>query len=195
MSQNIFDVDPSAFSDPQKGNLLISEPFLPDPNFGRTVILLCEHNDEGSFGFVLNKPSLLKVSDVVDTLESVNQLIKVGGPVEPDTLHMIHRLPKIPDSLEVIPGLYWGGNFETIQLLANTGTLNENEILFFTGYSGWGRNQLQLELEEKTWYIKRDVKHQDIFDHEVEMLWKNSLQQMGGRFKTISQFPEDPRLN
>ncbi len=70
---------------PEKGRLLISEPFLPDPNFERTVVLLCEHNDDGSFGFVINKPSILKVNDVIEDIRVVEDIVFIGGPVQQDT--------------------------------------------------------------------------------------------------------------
>jgi putative transcriptional regulator len=65
--------------EPEKGRLLISEPFLPDPNFERSVVLLCEHNEEGSFGFVLNKPAIVKVNDVMEELRNFQHDIFVGG--------------------------------------------------------------------------------------------------------------------
>src|SRR3954471_2864846 len=85
---------------PEKGRLLISEPFLPDPNFERTVVLLCDHNNEGSFGFVLNKPSILKVSEVMQNI-NVDEIVFIGGPVQQDTLHFIHRNILLDGGIEV----------------------------------------------------------------------------------------------
>lgn len=94
---------------PEKGRLLISEPFLPDPNFERTVVLLCEHNEEGSFGFVLNKPAIVKVNDVMDELKNFEHPIFIGGPVQQDTLHFIHRSTEIEGGAEVREGIFWVG--------------------------------------------------------------------------------------
>src|SRR6187402_72073 len=99
---------------PEKGRLLISEPFLQDPNFDRTVVLLCEHNEEGSFGFVLNKPAIVKVSDVMDELKNFEHLIYIGGPVQQDSLHFIHRNKESEKGTEVREGIFWGGNFENV---------------------------------------------------------------------------------
>ena len=103
---------------PEKGRLLISEPFLPDPNFERTVVLLCEHNVEGSFGFVLNKPGIVKVDEVMDELKNFNHDIFIGGPVQQDTLHFIHRNKEIEGGAAVMQDICWGGNFENVLFLS-----------------------------------------------------------------------------
>src|SRR6188508_1723990 len=105
---------------PEKGRLLISEPFLPDPNFERTVVLLCEHNEEGSFGFVLNKPSVLKVTEVMEDISSFENIVYVGGPVQQDTLHFIHRNANVNNAVEIAGNVYWGGEFENLILLGET---------------------------------------------------------------------------
>src|SRR5688500_2620422 len=102
---------------PERGRLLISEPFLPDPNFERTVVLLCEHNEEGSFGFVLNKPSILKVSEVMEDLTEMENIVFVGGPVQQDTLHFIHRNATLENAVEIVDRIYWGGGFENLMIL------------------------------------------------------------------------------
>ena len=77
--------------EPRRGDLLISEPFLADPNFARTVILLCEHNEEGSFGFVLNKPAQVKLNELLEGVKNRRDSIYIGGPVQQNTLQFIHR--------------------------------------------------------------------------------------------------------
>ena len=143
---------------PAKGDLLISEPFLPDPNFERTVILICEHNEEGSFGFILNKPSLLKFSDVMEEVENYDALIHLGGPVQQDSLHFIHR---VGDHLEggerIAENLYWGGNFEQLTLMLSNNQIAKKDIIFFLGYSGWGEGQLMNEIREKSWIVHKKV--------------------------------------
>src|SRR5688500_20330910 len=74
---------------PEKGRLLISEPFLPDPNFERTVVLLCEHNNDGSFGFVINMPSILKVNDVIEDIRVMEEIVFDGGSVQQDIIHFL----------------------------------------------------------------------------------------------------------
>lgn len=116
---------------PEKGRLLISEPFLPDPNFERTVVLLCEHNAEGSFGFVLNKPSILKVNEVMEDMTSLESLVYVGGPVQQDTLHFIHRNASINNALEIVENIHWGGDFESLVTLCDTKQISSTDIRFF----------------------------------------------------------------
>jgi putative transcriptional regulator len=180
---------------PEKGRLLISEPFLPDPNFERTIILICENNDEGSFGFVLNKPSLANVSDVMDDIKDYNSPAMVGGPVQQDTLHYLHRHPGIEDSVEILDGVFWGGNFERVLFLLETQQLAHKDIRFFLGYSGWSGGQLDVELGQDSWIVSDQASEELIFDTEPEGMWKKTLKIMGGRFSVYSNYPKDPRLN
>ncbi len=180
---------------PEKGRLLISEPYLPDPNFERTIILLCENNDEGSFGFVLNKPSLVKVSEVMEEVKGYDLPALVGGPVQQDTLHYLHRNPALEDSIEIAPGIYWGGNFENLLLMMDTRQMDHKDIKFFLGYSGWTAGQLEEELEQDSWIVSDKVSEELIFDTPPESMWKKTLTIMGGRFSIYSNYPTDPRLN
>lgn len=180
---------------PEKGRLLISEPFLPDPNFERTVVLLCEHNEEGSFGFVLNKPALVNVSEVMDELKSFDHKIFVGGPVQQDTLHFIHRYAEIEGGTEVAEGIYWSGNFENILFLADTQQLIPSNIKFFLGYSGWSPGQLEEELEEDSWIVCDFVSNELMFETAPELMWRKALGNMGGRFSVYANYPVDPTLN
>jgi putative transcriptional regulator len=181
---------------PQKGDLLISEPFLADPNFARTVILLCEHNEEGSFGFVLNKPSSVQLGDAVQEFDGAAFEVFVGGPVQQDTLHFIHRQgDMIEGSIEIRDGLYWGGDFEQLKFLVNENMIKEDDFKFFIGYSGWSEGQLMEEMNLKSWIISRNVNIEQVFDTDTETLWQEVLQMMGGKYKIISNFPVDPRLN
>src|ERR1700757_4931760 len=98
-----------------KGSLLISEPYLGDPNFERTVILICENNDSGTVGFVLNKPSILTLDSVLFDIQDFKEMLYVGGPVSQDSLHFIYRNnQQVEDSVEIGENLYWGGNFEQL---------------------------------------------------------------------------------
>jgi len=180
---------------PEKGRLLISEPFLPDPNFERTVVLLCEHNAEGSFGFVLNKPSLLSAGDVMDELVNFNDQIYVGGPVQQDTLHFIHHNPEIENGSEILDGIYWGGTFEKVLSLADIHQLDPSTIKFFLGYSGWDAGQLQDELDQNSWIVCDFITEDLLFDTDPARMWKKALESMGGRFSVYSNYPVDPRLN
>lgn len=182
--------------EPQRGDLLISEPFLNDPNFVRTVILLCEHNDDGSFGFVLNKPAQIALNQLVEEAGNRDDTIFVGGPVQQNTLQFIHKNDGlIEGGIEVMDGLYWGGNFEQMLTILESDLVAKGDIKFFVGYSGWAAGQLKSELELNSWIIFRDVSVDKIFDTNVESLWKEVLNTMGGKYKIVANFPVDPRLN
>ena len=180
---------------PERGRLLISEPFLPDPNFERTVVLLCEHNDEGSFGFVLNKPSILKVSEVMEELTEMENLVYVGGPVQQDTLHFIHRNASLENAVEIVEKIYWGGAFENLLILLESKQISSTDIRFFLGYSGWGPGQLDAELDQDSWIVCDYVTDQLLFDTGPDVMWRKALENMGGRFSMYSNYPVDPRLN
>lgn len=176
------------------GNLLIAEPFLSDSNFERSVVLICEHSAEGTFGLVLNQATTLTLSDVLEDTYAELPLF-TGGPVQQNTLHFIHRRPDLIDnSIEVIQGLFWSGDFDQVKQAVNLGTLTNQDIRFFIGYSGWSEGQLAGELGAKSWIVARtDVSF--LFDTPPDQFWRGVLKRMGGEFKAIANYPVDPRLN
>ena len=180
---------------PAKGRLLISEPFLPDPNFERTIVLLCEHNNDGSFGFVLNKPSLARIGDVMEDLKNIEAPVLVGGPVQQDTLHYLHRMSYLEDAIEISEGIYWGGSYERLNVLLDSRQVEPGDIKFFLGYSGWSPGQLDEEIHADSWIVSDLVSEQLVFDTEPEVMWKEVLKSMGGRFSVYSNYPVDPRMN
>src|SRR5210317_785774 len=119
---------------PKKGKLLIAEPSLTgDVSFNRSVVLLAEHNEEGSVGFILNKPLNYSMNDLVEEIE-IPFPVYNGGPVEQDNLYFIHKVPDlIPQSVEISDGIYWGGDFEITVTLVNSGKINQKDIRFFLG--------------------------------------------------------------
>lgn len=181
---------------PTLGRLLISEPFLMDPNFKRSVILITEHQEEGTVGFILNHSSTLLLKDVIPELEDANFPVYLGGPVETDTIHFLHRCPDlITDGQEVVKGIFWGGNFESLKVLIDTNRINEEDIKFFIGYSGWGNEQLMKEMKENTW-IASDEFHADVvFSNNEENLWREVIINLGPKYAHVSNFPQDPNLN
>ena len=179
---------------PEKGRLLISEPFLPDPNFERTVVLLCEHNQDGSFGFVLNKPSIAKVNEVIQDL-SVEREAFIGGPVQQDTLHYLHRISDLKEALPITESIFWGGDFDELQSGLDIHTISQNDVRFFLGYSGWGAGQLEAEIAEDSWIVCDYISDQLLFDTPPELMWRQALSNMGGRFSVYSNYPIDPNLN
>ena len=181
---------------PAKGDLLISEPFLPDPNFERSVILICEHNDEGSLGFVLNKPTGHELSEVLEVSEVFRNDLYQGGPVQLDTLHYIHRESNLlGNAANIKEDIFWGGDFERLMSLLNTHQLQSEDIKFFLGYSGWSPGQLEEELKEDSWFVYKQTTSYDVFDSSAQDLWRKVLKNMGGKYRMFSNYPTDPRLN
>lgn len=180
---------------PGSGTLLIAEPFLKDPNFMRTVILLCEHKEEGSFGFVINREFGSTLEDLLPGVTSLGLPVYYGGPVQPDTLHFLHTCPdEIPGGLEVTDGVYWGGDFDAALELLEKGEVSQKEIKFFIGYSGWTGGQLDNELKEKSWLTAEAVKRL-VFHADNKEIWKDSLRHLGGEYEIMINFPTDPQLN
>ncbi len=180
---------------PNTGILLIAEPFLKDPNFMRTVVLLCEHQDEGSFGFVLNRNFNHTLDELVPDLTGLRLPVYYGGPVQMDTLHFLHQYPeKIPGSYEIADGVFWGGDFEIAIGLLRDGDIDINRIRFYIGYSGWSSGQLNDELKEKSW-LTAAATRKLIFNVKLEEIWKESLRHLGGDYEMMVNFPTDPQLN
>jgi len=181
---------------PKKGKLLIAEPALTgDVSFNRSVVLLAEHNEEGSVGFILNKPLEYDISDLVNEIDIPFKVYN-GGPVEQDNLYFIHKVPHlIEGSIEISDGIYWGGDFEkTIQLINNL-TITETDIRFFLGYSGWDSLQLDQELSSKSWVIVTNEYESDIIEKSSSAFWKEKMVELGGDYLIWSNAPENPTLN
>jgi putative transcriptional regulator len=177
------------------GILLISDPFLKDPNFMRTVVFVCEHREEGSFGFVLNKSFDQELGDLIKDAEGIRFPVYEGGPVQRDTLHFLHQCPDlIPGGIEVVDGIFWGGDFDEVLLLLKEKKLGKNDIRFFLGYSGWSEGQLVGELEEKSW-ITREASKPLVFSMNTQQIWKAALGELGGEYSQMTNYPIDPQLN
>lgn len=194
MTADFFESINFELESPGKGKVLISEPFLPDPNFSRTVVLLAEHNEEGSVGFVLNRISTYQIHDIMDDFPDFDANVYVGGPVGLNQLFFIHTLgEKIEQSQKIIDGLYWGGNFEHLKLLIEANEVAPEQIRFFAGYSGWANGQLDEEINEKSWIVAPTSTEQVM--SQSEEYWQDVMKSLGDKFKIMSNFPEDPSLN
>lgn len=180
---------------PAKGKILISEPFLNDPNFKRTIILLTEHSEEGSIGFVLNKPTAYRIHEVIEEFPEFDALVYYGGPVQLNTLQFIYKGENIIDgSIEIVPGLYWGGSFEILRTAIENGTADPQNFRFFLGYSGWTDGQIDDELELNSWIVA-DTTIDNIFSVEPDKLWRDTLKGMGKKFAILASFPDNPSVN
>ncbi len=190
---NIF--PPAATTQPKTGNILIAEPLLNDPNFARSVILLCEHGDEGSVGFVLNHATDLTLNDLVPDIYASHISIYEGGPVQEDTLHMLHRAPGIINGgLEVVKGIYWGGSYDELKEVVWDDNSGKSTVRLFKGYSGWAPGQLENEIKEGTWLIA-NANDQLLFDTKTEDVWKKAIELLGKKYAYLANMPTDPQLN
>lgn len=181
---------------PSQGKVLISEPFLYDEVFGRSVILLVDHTLNGSIGLVLNKPLTICLNDILKGFEESSYIpLFRGGPLCNDTLFYLHTLREIPDSLQISKDLYLNGDFEAVSHYINQGNDIKGKIRFFLGYSGWEEKQLSKEIEDNSWLVGGITIDSVMNEKGSSNLWKNTLKGLGGKYETWSRFPQIPSLN
>lgn len=180
----------------QKGQLLIAEPsIIGDLSFNRSVILLADHNEEGSVGFILNKPLKYTIKDLLPEIDAKFKIYN-GGPVEQDNLYFIHNVPHlIPNSIEISNGIFWGGDFELTKDLINKGLLKKKNIRFFLGYTGWDSEQLETEMQSSSWILTKNVYENKILGKASVHFWKEKIIELGGEYLIWSNAPENPILN
>ena len=180
---------------PARGRVLLSEPFMGDFYFGRSVVLLAEHNQEGSFGVILNKPVIARFNDVLKDFPEFNAPIHLGGPVETESHFYLHtKGEELEGSTEIVKGLYWGGDIEALKELILIRRIKVEDIRFFIGYSGWAANQLTLELKKNSWVVTQATRRQ-LFATDPLQMWNYLLAKMGETYKYWSKFPIDPNMN
>ena len=173
-----------------KGNILIASPnLLFDSFFSKTIILIVDQTQDGYTGFILNKPLKIKIKEVKSFK------IFSGGPVSNDDLYFIYRTKEpIKGSLKIKDDLYWGGNIDEIFKLIEKEIIDDNDIRFFIGYSGWNHNQLKNEIKNKSWIVG-DNNSGSILKISNQKHWKNEMKKLGGEYLLWSESPEDPVLN
>lgn len=180
----------------QKGQLLIAEPsIIGDLSFNRSVILLADHTDDGSVGFIINKPLKYTINDLVPDVDATFKIYN-GGPVEQDNLYFIHNIPElITDSVEISSGIFWGGDFELTKDLINSGKIKKDNIRFFLGYTGWEAKQLENEMQCNSWIVSENMYQNKIIGKSTTDFWKEKILELGGDYILWSNAPENPLLN
>ena len=178
---------------PQKGKVLISQPFMMDGCFKRSVVLLTEYSNDAAIGFVLNKPLRLTIDDLTDDFPAGESQLSIGGPVATDTLHFLHTFAHIPDAIEVVNGIYWGGKIDVVRQLLSISIMKSDNIRFFLGYSGWSAGQLDDELKTNSWLVG-DVRPGQIIRPPRD-LWHETVKSMGEPYQLWTTFPENPGYN
>ena len=182
--------------EPAVGSLLIADPFMQDPHFERSVILICKHDDEGTFGLVLNNRTDFNLSNALPNPEFEDFELFSGGPVLPEGLSLLHRIDS-PDvgGLPVVPGVFCGGEIDFILDLVQRGLVDWKELKFFFGYSGWEPGQLDREMKENSWTVHQNYNPDLLFLLEEEDLWKQTLISMGPKYAHVAKFPKSPNWN
>lgn len=175
---------------PSKGSVLLSEPFLQDPHFERSVVLMCEHSDAESFGFVLNHLSAVQLHDLLD-IAPKDIPVFIGGPVANNSLFYLHTIPGIDSSEEILPGLFYGGDLAELIETIEADSSNLKKMRFFLGYSGWSKGQLAQEIKERSWISTTNLSLETLFSTPINTLWKTCMSFQGEQFKTFSIFPKN----
>lgn len=175
---------------PSKGSVLLSEPFLQDPHFERSVVLMCEHSDAESFGFVLNHLSAVQLHDLMDIAPKEIPIF-IGGPVANNSLFYLHTIPGIDSSEEILPGLFYGGDLAELMETIEADPSNLEKMRFFLGYSGWSKGQLAQEIKERSWISTTNLSLETLFSTPINTLWKACMSFQGEQFRTFSIFPKN----
>jgi len=176
-----------------RGKLLIAGPPLRDPNFHRTVVLVCEHSDEGAMGLVLNRAAPLTIADAVPDLGPLlgdENLLHLGGPVQPGSVVMLAEFDVHGDALIVDGDL--GIVTAEMELDDLIGAVRRARA--FLGYAGWGPGQLDEEMEREDWIVA-PLDGDDPFTEEPGDLWVATLERLGGHYALVARMPTDPSVN
>lgn len=184
------------YSQIQKGTFLIATPELDTGIFFRSVILVCEHNSNGSFGLVINKSLSVELPDEIlnlNRLANPHVGIRAGGPVQTNQMMLLHNSEKLAtQTLHICPNVFLGGDLQFLQ--ESITDENGPSIFLCFGYAGWGTGQLEREFLDGSWLLY-PATSQHIFHTPTEKLWQTLLREMGGKYATLSMIPEDLTLN
>lgn len=177
------------------GDVLLSEPFMNDFYFRRSVILIIDHNAEGSLGVVINKRLTIPFNEIVQDFPKFTADVYLGGPVETDRIFFIHTVGEmIPDSHKIRDGLYWSGNVKALKSLIKLDLIKPHEIRFYVGYAGWDGGQLRTELKANTWLVGK-FSAKEILHTIPGKMWSSFVNSMGEKYRLWSKFPVNPSDN
>lgn len=180
--------------DSLRGQLLIAGATLPDPNFARTVVLVCEHDEGGALGLVLNRPTEMTVGEAAPDLEGLageDSVIGEGGPVQPSAVLVLAEFDDPAHAgLPVLGPVGLMGDSSEVEDIEE----HVRRARVFAGYAGWAPGQLDAELERDDWFVA-PAGVDDIFDPDAEELWRRVLARKGGHYRLVAQMPVDPTVN
>ncbi|KPH98559.1 UPF0301 protein yqgE [Actinobacteria bacterium OK074] len=183
------------------GRLLVATPALADPNFDRAVVLLLDHDEEGSLGVVLNRPTPVDVGDILEgwaDLAGEPGVVFQGGPVSLDSALGVAVIPGGTDRAERAP-LGWRrvhGAIGLVDLETPPELLASalGSLRIFAGYAGWGPGQLESELGDGAWYVV-ESEPGDVSSPAPERLWREVLRRQRSELAMVATYPDDPSLN
>lgn len=186
---------------PAAGRLLVASAVLGDPHFSRTVVYLLDHDDDGSLGVVLNRPSELTVAETLppwSALAGEPGLVFKGGPVGRDSALALAALSSVPVDPSAAP-MGWrrvAGGIGLIDLDLAPAILRPavSDLRVFAGHAGWGPGQLDSELSAQAWLVV-DSLPEDVFSATPDRLWSTVLRRLPGQAAFLSTRPDDPNLN
>jgi putative transcriptional regulator len=181
-----------------KGYFLIANPVLPDANFSRTVVLLCNHDDQGSFGLVINRSAPIDSKEVFAEMgmsEFSSGKIYLGGPVSPSQVfYLCHSEESLPELESICDGVYLGMSWELLDNLMTRVKNPEKNIRFYLGYSGWGVGQLAGEMTRLSWLTSAAC-GEFVFQENEDGIWKNVVLSLGKDYEYLVQAPVNPQWN
>ncbi len=191
---NLLDSQP----EPARGTLLVAKPTVEDFCFKRSVTILVDHDAEGSMGVIVNKPTRFTLNEIVPEIECNEPIpLYLGGPVGTNMLFFIHSLGNetIPDSVQLAPGVFFGGDFEVIKMLIESRQAINGKVKFMVGYSDWTTGQLDSEVKRHDWAVLKDDVAQLVMNTDDETIWNNAVAQFGDQYRLWATWPTDISLN
>lgn len=181
---------------PQKGRILISDPFQSDEYFQRSVVYLCEHSNQGTFGFVLNNLVDINLNQMHPSFPNIAIEMSIGGPVETESMYFIHTLGnELKQSILVDKNICMGGDFRQLYSFITLEHIQANQIKFFLGYSGWSPGQLEEEINRNAWVVAEIEDSFDVMNNQSADAWNQFMKKMGQKFNIMTNFPLDPNDN
>lgn len=191
----------------ESGTLLLSAPGMQDPNFMHTAVLMCQHDGDGAYGVIVNRPGSARVNELFPAhpiLRDVELAVRSGGPVGLDTMQILHRLEvaATPDGEEEAPigvdlgdGLFLGAQLDEVADLLRRTPDPDASVRFIVGYSGWAAGQLEEEVQEGSW-LPLVGAHDLVFSAESpETVWRAAIGRLGAGGSGLAHLPPDPTWN
>ena len=184
------------------GTMLLSAPTLLDPNFMHTVVLMCQHDDEGAFGLVVNRVTDARVGELFpdhEQLRRLEQRVRAGGPVAQDTLQVIHRLPPelaaSTGGVDVGDGVRIGADLNALMGVDGAAEALGARARFVVGYAGWAAGQLDAEIATGSWLPLATSADLVFAEGSGEEVWRAGVRRLGGDGSGLVHLPPDPTWN